>query len=98
MNNNAKNSPSSRKKTYLLITLVIFLILVVVVGFEIEKSATVSLATSLSQTNVFIDQDKKITTTKDNEKVSFKVSPGNHSVLISHVGYFPWKKDFSVKN
>lgn len=62
----------------------------------IGKSGTLTLELPLSQTNVFIDEEKKLTTTKDNEPVEFQLSPKKHSVIISREGYYPWTKEVTV--
>lgn len=62
------------------------------------KSGTLTIDLPLVQTNVFIDEVKKLTTSKDNEKVEFKLSPKKHSVIISREGYYPWTKEVTIPN
>lgn len=106
MDNNAKTYLKNNKRLYIALTVVIFIILCGGIGFRlgyrfesnfmIGKIGVVSMEIPFSQTNIFIDQSQKITTSKENENVKFSLSPGNHSVISSHNGYFPWKKDFSM--
>ena len=64
--------------------------------FLIGKSGTLTLDLPLSETNVFIDEEKKLTTTQDNEPVEFLLSPKRHSVIISRDGYYPWTKEIVI--
>ncbi len=65
-------------------------------NFLIGKVGTLEVTLPFSQTSIFIDDDQKITTTKDNEPVSVTLSPADHRIIISHESYFPWTKNISV--
>jgi len=65
-------------------------------NFKIGKLGIVSMEIPIINTDIFVDQNKKITTTKDNETVKLSLSPRQHTIIISRLGYFPWKKDFTV--
>ncbi len=65
-------------------------------GVSLGKVGYLSMNIPLPQTSIFIDQSKKIITTKDNEEVRIPFSPKEHSVIISKEGYYPWKKDFNI--
>ncbi len=67
-------------------------------NLTIGKQGKLSMVIPSANTNIFIDQSKKITTTKENEEVNLSFSPTNHSVIISREGYFPWKKDFVIQS
>ncbi len=64
--------------------------------FSIGKVGILSMTLPLSETSVFIDQSQKIQTTKENEVVEIKLSPKSHNIIVSHDGYFPWTKTFSL--
>lgn len=68
----------------------------IVEGFKIKKVGSLEIVAPLSYTNIFIDESKKISTKKENETVSEKLSPEKHSVIVSRDTYFPWKKDFTI--
>ncbi|GEM_PF-2785762 len=65
-------------------------------NFTLGKIGYLSMTVPLPDTSVFIDQSKKIVTTKDNEVVKIPFSPGEHSVIVSREGYFPWTKNFTI--
>ncbi len=65
-------------------------------NFTIGKVGQVEIDIPLSGTAIFIDESKKITTTKDSETVQVKLSPRNHSFIVSREGYLPWIKKISV--
>ena len=67
-------------------------------NLSIGKVGNLSMTIPLANTNIFIDQSKKITVTKENEEINLPFSPTQHSVIVSRDGYFPWKKDFVVKS
>src|SRR3989344_843611 len=66
--------------------------------FLVGKSGILSIELPLIQTNVFIDEVKKVTTAKENETLEFSLSPKKHSVIISRDGYYPWTKEFIISN
>src|SRR3989344_6103153 len=67
-------------------------------NFSSGKTGTVTMEIPIINTDIFVDQNEKITTTKDNEIVKLSLSPSEHSVIVSRQGYFPWKKDFVVQS
>src|SRR3989344_3077602 len=67
-------------------------------NFKIGKLGTVSIEIPIINTDIFVDTDQKITTTKDNEVVKISLTPTRHSIIVSRQGYFPWKKDFIVSS
>ncbi|MSU45408.1 MAG: hypothetical protein EXS47_02150 [Candidatus Zambryskibacteria bacterium] len=66
--------------------------------FLLGKSGTLALELPLVQTNIFIDEEKKLTTTKENENPEFELSAKKHSVIISRDGYYPWTKEVIIPN
>lgn len=64
--------------------------------FTIAKVGTVSVTIPQSNTSIFIDESKRIVTTKDNELVEIPFSPTKHSIIIARDGFYPWKKDVDV--
>lgn len=67
-------------------------------NFMLGKAGTLSLQIAMPLTNVFIDENNKIVTDKDNEVVEVTLSPRNHTVIVSREGYFPWKKDIKMQS
>jgi hypothetical protein len=65
-------------------------------NFTLGKVGQVEIDIPLSGTAIFIDESKKIITTKDSETVEIKVSPRNHSFIVSREGYLPWVKKISM--
>ncbi|OHA93570.1 MAG: hypothetical protein A3H52_00740 [Candidatus Zambryskibacteria bacterium RIFCSPLOWO2_02_FULL_39_26] len=108
MPENAKVHILENKKWYGLVTVVLVLLIVSISLYEmgyrfkgdltLGKLGQLSMSISLPLTSIFIDQSEKITTTKDNETITLPFSPTKHSVIISHDGYFPWKKDFVIES
>ncbi len=97
---------SSAKKYYILLTGLVFIFIFALVmyslGYRIKSDFTLGkigyldVTLSLPNTSIFIDQSKKIVTGKENEALKVALSPNNHSIIISHESYFPWKKDFEM--
>ncbi len=107
MENNAKDGLWKRKKSLLPIFLILVILLFLFIGyrngyrvsnFSIGKTGMVTIDAPLPLTYIFIDESRKIVTSKDNEKVNLSLSPRKHSVIVSRDGYFPWKKDFYVSS
>ncbi len=103
---NAKNHILNNKRSYTTIIVIILILILGFIGFKngfriknnftVGKIGTVVLKIPLPLTSIFIDETKKITTSKDNEEVTIPFSPRKHTIIISREGYFPWKKDFTV--
>ncbi|KND51119.1 MAG: hypothetical protein AB198_01720 [Parcubacteria bacterium C7867-003] len=70
----------------------------IVNGFKIAKVGQLTLEIPLPDTLIFIDESKKILTTKENEIVKVSLSPKKHSVIVSTDNHYPWKKDFVVES
>ena len=106
MLDNAKREILKHKELYATILVVVLIIISGLVGYKkgyrfqnnflIGKVGTLSITIPTIQTNIFIDQNRKITTMSDNQTVSIPLSPRSHSVIVSHDGYFPWKKNFAM--
>ncbi len=67
-------------------------------NLTLGKVGTLSITIPMPLTSIFIDESRKITTSKDNEVVNLTFSPTKHSVIVSRDGYFPWKKDFVIES
>ena len=108
MEDNVKTKIQENKFLYGAIVLVIFIIILTIFGFKkgyrfqenfmVGKVGVVSLEIPLAQTNIFIDDTKKVTTSKEGELVEISLSPREHTVIVSRDGYFPWKKDFVMES
>lgn len=61
-------------------------------GLNIGKIGIITMEIPFKATTIFIDQSKKIETTKDNQLVEISLSPIAHQIIVSHDGYFPWIK------
>jgi hypothetical protein len=64
--------------------------------YWIGKIGQVHITLALPNTTVIIDQNTKITTTKDNETVTVPLSPRHHNIIVTREGYFPWTKNITV--
>ena len=108
MEDNVKNQMWQNKFLYASIIVVILIISLIIFGYKkgyrfqenfmIGKLGALSLQIPFSQTNIYIDENKKIVTTEKDEVVELSISPRNHTVMISRDGYYPWKKDISVES
>jgi len=98
MDNIAKNN----KIYFTVVTIVILCSSLYLLGFRIRENFTigkigkVQIEVPLSGTMVFIDESKKITSTKDNEIIEMNLSPRTHSFIVSKEGYLPWTKKIVV--
>ncbi len=105
---NAKNEILNnwRKHLWEIISLLVFVIFITGYflgyrfkdNFTIGKIGFVSIDIPLTQTSVFIDEREKAKTEKDGEDVKVSLSPREHSIIVSHPGYFPWTKKFRVQS
>ncbi len=66
--------------------------------FGVGKLGTIEITLPLIQTDVFVDASAKLTTSKDAQTLDIPATPTNHQVIVSHLGYFPWTKKFSVSS
>lgn len=105
---NFKNHIQKYRNHYSAGVLVILIIVVILVGYKkgyrltenfmLGKAGTLSLQIAMPLTNIFIDENNKIVTKKDNEIVEVTLSPRNHTIIVSREGYFPWKKDIEMQS
>jgi hypothetical protein len=103
-----KKNIKEYKFLYASIILVILIFVLIIFGYKkgyrfqenfmIGKLGALSLEVTLSQTNIFIDENKKIVTSKENDVIKIALSPRRHTVIVSRDGYFPWKKDFLMQS
>jgi hypothetical protein len=104
MNDNVKTI----KKSYIFLAVAGFILIIFIVlyslgfrfagGLKIGKVGKVSITAPLINTSVYVDKSTKLTTKKDNETLTLKLSPKKHSIIVSRESYYPWKKDFEVKS
>lgn len=99
-----KNAKVAKKYIWIGVFVFIFIIGLTLYGFgyrftenfSIGKVGHLIITTSLIDTSIFVDQDRKIFTSKDNEVTLIELSPGKHQVIVSHERYFPWQKQFTM--
>ena len=60
--------------------------------FTIGKIGALTLAVSVPETSVIIDQKEQIASSKENKNVEIYLSPGQHEIIVSRDLFFPWKK------
>lgn len=110
MNNNTKVNFLEKikqysKKYYWIFIIVLILISITTgykMGYRIKNNLTIGkigkvvIEIPFPNTSVYIDQSKKIITSKDNENIEINLSPKKHSVIISREGMYPWTKEFTV--
>ena len=95
------------KKPYKLYIWLGILVLIIVIGvigysrgyrinnFTVGRVGYLNMEIPLINTSIFIDNQKTVTT-KDDQSVRTKLSPGTHRVIVSRLGYFPWTKQFFI--
>jgi len=99
---------SEYKFLYASVAVALLIILIMFFGYRngyrftenllIGKVGNLSLVVSLPQTKIYIDDEEKVITTNDNEAVEIKLTPREHTVIISKDGYYPWKKDIVMQS
>lgn len=62
------------------------------------KISTVSVNIPTSGTSIFVDDEKRIVTSKDDSDVLLKLSPRTHRIIVSTPGYLPWLKELKLKS
>ncbi|MES3004600.1 MAG: hypothetical protein V4690_00640 [Patescibacteria group bacterium] len=78
---------------------VLFLIIMYVSGWRITsevgigKTGTLVINTPYIGTDVYINDDQKITTIVENESIEKKVSPKTHKIIVALKEFYPWTKD-----
>ncbi len=100
------NIAKTNKKTYFSIAVFVLLLALgsgfyflgyrITDNFGVGKLGSLALVLPYADTSVYIDSSSKTTATKNNEELTFKLSPNNHTIIISKDGYFPWKKDVTI--
>ena len=65
-------------------------------NFMIGRLGTLTMTLPLQNTSVFVDNNAKISTTKDNETVNISLSPRKHNIIVSKESYFPWTKNVTM--
>lgn len=108
MIDNAKQYFLNNRKTSAIIIIAILIIALGIFGYgkgyrlknnlSIGKVGTVYIETTTAPTSIFLDESKKIITTKEKEVVELTFSPRRHSVIVSLEGFYPWIKDFTVSS
>jgi hypothetical protein len=56
------------------------------------KVGKLSMTLPLQNTSVFVDNNQKVTSSKDNETIDIVLSPKKHTIIVSKENYFPWTK------
>lgn len=106
MQDNAKKIIKENRSLLIYVLVAILVIILIITGYKkgyrIQsnflpgKVGTLSLELPLPLTNVFIDEEMKLKTSKDNELLELTLSPRKHSIIISRDGYYPWTKEFKI--
>ncbi len=63
-------------------------------NFTIGKVGHVNVVVQFEGTGIIVDEKQKINTVSTNQTLT--LSPGNHEIIVSKDGYFPWVKDFTL--
>ena len=66
-------------------------------NLSIAKSGYLTIKAPLSNTFVYIDNNEKIQTQKDNEEIKVMLSPEVHTIIVGRDRYFPWTKSLEVE-
>ncbi|MBA3733191.1 hypothetical protein H0W91_02320 [Patescibacteria group bacterium] len=105
MNNNAKTHFSENKTAYTAGIVALVILLIISIGyaagyrfnnFVIGKVGHLKMEMPLPLTSVFVDDSEEAVTSADNQALNITLSPGEHTVIVSKLGYFPWTKDISI--
>lgn len=102
--NHIKENKSMYTYTFVAVLILVLIVVVYKKGYRLTenfmlgKAGTLSLQIAMPLTNIFIDENNKIVTKKDNEIVEVTLSPRNHTIIVSREGYFPWKKDIEMQS
>lgn len=98
----------SIKKSYIFLGITVLLILIFAVlyifgfrvtsNFKIGRVGRVYITAPLSNTWIFINTSKKITTSTENQTVEVSLSPKKHTIIVARESYYPWKKDLEVSS
>ncbi len=105
MSQNAKEKffeNKARLWTTIIVVLLILGVVLYAIGFRIGgkyligKVGSLEMTIPLKNTSIYIDQTEKIITSEENQDTIIPLSPGNHSIIVSHEGYYPWTKEFEV--
>jgi len=90
-------------RPYIIVGVVLFILIIgYVAGYRINSDLSfgrvgmVVLNIPYKDTTIFINDDRKITTTNDGEKVIEKLSPTEHRIIVSLSGYYPWAKQIKI--
>ncbi len=104
MNENVKTI----KKSYIVLGILVFVLLVSILlytsgyritsNFKIGRVGKVSITAPLTNTWIFINNSKKITTSTENQTVELSLSPKMHTIIVARDSYYPWKKDLLVSS
>lgn len=78
--------------------ILIIIIIVPLVYFYIEKNSGLLTINTNDAVDVYIDQKKKSYIHPSNSGISYKISSGEHNVIINKAGYWPWNKNVSISN
>ncbi len=57
---------------------------------------TVTITIPNDRSRVFIDNDRKAVTDRPDETLTFRLSPGEHEIIISRDGHWPWFKNINI--
>lgn len=57
---------------------------------------TVTLTIPAARSEIFVDDKREITTKEDNETLALKLAPGEHALIVSREGHWPWFKNINV--
>ncbi len=61
-----------------------------------ETSGTITIASPLYGTEVFVDNGRAGIIKTAGEKETYQYPAGKHTVVIARGGYWPWKKDLNI--
>ncbi|MHB1316248.1 MAG: hypothetical protein ACYCZW_00110 [Minisyncoccota bacterium] len=95
----------AKKHPYLLTLIIIAIVFITLFAFgyriqpnfRISKNGLLEMTLPFSNTSVYVDNKKIITTTKENENVIIPLSIKNHTVILGKDSYLPWSKVVAIK-
>lgn len=85
-----------KERKYILIALAaVVVVLLVVLTFSVFGSSTIELTVSHKDAVALIDEDGE-KTAEENQQFSFDVKTGEHFVIVTKNGYWPWIKEVTM--
>jgi len=91
-----KNKKKNNIPYVFAIILIVAIIFSLIIFYQSNQQGNLKIVTKEKDVTVFIDEKNKGFLNTDDKKNGFKISKGNHSLLLSKDNFWPWIKNFSI--